>query len=150
MTKDEIKRDKYYRKKYGVGLDWYEAKLKEQGGCCAICKQPAENFARRLHVDHAHDWKKIKIICERFIRQEKPDVWKAWAPYRTYLWCSKLFPTKREAIRSMKSLLQAASCRGLLCFVCNRALRSFCNDPVRMANAAEYLNRWNSSIPLTN
>lgn len=53
MTSDE-KRDKYYRKKYGVGLDWYNQKLKEQNYSCAICKKHESQFKKRLSLDHDH------------------------------------------------------------------------------------------------
>lgn len=53
----------YYRKShlkryYGVTPEWYEAKLVEQGGGCALCgKQPDEKAfgnGKHLHIDHDH------------------------------------------------------------------------------------------------
>ena len=47
--------------KYGVSLEWYEAKLAEQRGLCAICHRPerckcnrGDGAVRRLAVDHNH------------------------------------------------------------------------------------------------
>jgi hypothetical protein len=35
--KPEIMQGQWLRQTYGVTLEWYEAKLAEQGGGCAIC-----------------------------------------------------------------------------------------------------------------
>jgi hypothetical protein len=46
--------------RYGVTLEWYEAKLAEQAGVCAICKQPETainprtGLTKPLAVDHCH------------------------------------------------------------------------------------------------
>ncbi len=44
--------------KYGVTIEWYEQKLAEQGGACALCGHvpPPDGIkaASRLHVDHNH------------------------------------------------------------------------------------------------
>jgi hypothetical protein len=39
------------RKKYGLTEEMFEAMVKAQGGCCAICEQ---QFDRQPHVDHCH------------------------------------------------------------------------------------------------
>lgn len=52
--KEAKRRDSYYRRKYGVGLDWYNAKLKEQNNSCAICKRNQKTFKKRLALDHDH------------------------------------------------------------------------------------------------
>lgn len=47
------------RKNYGVTLDWYNQKFKEQDGVCAICKEPETAVIRgksiSLAVDHCHN-----------------------------------------------------------------------------------------------
>lgn len=46
-----------YARKYNVSMDWYQGKLKEQGGVCAICRRPqsARNGVPRwLAIDHDH------------------------------------------------------------------------------------------------
>lgn len=45
--------DEKLRSRYGVGLDWYEERLAEQEGVCAICFKPCAT-GRRLAVDHDH------------------------------------------------------------------------------------------------
>jgi len=47
------------KKLYGVTLDWYNQKLKEQDGVCAICKEPETAVIRgktiSMAVDHCHN-----------------------------------------------------------------------------------------------
>lgn len=57
---------------YGVSPEWYEAKLVEQGGVCAICKLP-ESFVNKrsggiklLCIDHDHDTGKVRgLLCQK-------------------------------------------------------------------------------------
>jgi len=53
------------RVNYGISVEQYEAMLKQQSGCCAICKKaPGENARGRLHVDHCHKTGKIRgLLC---------------------------------------------------------------------------------------
>lgn len=37
---------------YGITMEQHREKYEEQGGCCALCRQPAEEFD--LAVDHCH------------------------------------------------------------------------------------------------
>jgi hypothetical protein len=137
----EQKRDAYYRKKYGVTLEWYNARYAEQGGCCGICRRPQEQFSKRFAVDHEHGWNKVKIESGKNLSASENDHgWFARAFY-----AGKFFRTDRrnksEAVRAIKSHLKTASCRGLLCPFCNRGLRFYADDPTRFENAAEYLKR---------
>lgn len=47
------------RKLYGVTLEWYNDRLEEQNGTCAICKEPETTKIRgktiSLSVDHCHN-----------------------------------------------------------------------------------------------
>jgi hypothetical protein len=52
--------------KHGVTLEWYEAKLKEQGGC-AICGRH-DNFGYKFHVDHNHKHCPGAHGCEKCVR----------------------------------------------------------------------------------
>jgi hypothetical protein len=133
-TEDE-KRDAYYRRKYGVGLDWYNARLVAQDDRCGICRRPQESFTKRFAIDHDHSWKKVKIETGQT----------RVTPYAAASYCGKAVEkgrrTKREAVRAVKEALKIMSCRGLLCPFCNRGLRYYADCPNRLANAAEYLKR---------
>jgi len=59
-------------KKYGVNREWYDAKLAEQNGVCAICLQPEKSVdfkygrVRRLAIDHGHKSGKARgLLCGR-------------------------------------------------------------------------------------
>lgn len=58
-------------KRYGVDVSWYEEKLREQLGCCAICgcdSGATSKFgrAKRLFVDHDHETGKARgLLCGR-------------------------------------------------------------------------------------
>lgn len=63
MTKRE-KLDKYYKKKYGVGLDYYEEKWKTQKKACDLCKRPRKSGQRRFALDHSHTTQQPRgILC---------------------------------------------------------------------------------------
>lgn len=51
--------------KYGVGLEWYGKTLKEQGGCCAICRGSEPGQGRsRFYVDHDHQTGQVRgLLC---------------------------------------------------------------------------------------
>ncbi len=40
-------------RRYGATVEWYDAKLEEQGGHCALCETKSDG-TRRLNVDHDH------------------------------------------------------------------------------------------------
>jgi hypothetical protein len=61
-------KNQYLKKTYGVDLDWYNAKLEEQGSACAICKKPETAIihgnAIALSVDHCHNTGKVRgLLC---------------------------------------------------------------------------------------
>ena len=56
------------RYKYGISLEIYEEMLVEQGGVCAICKQPPDLkiYPGVLHVDHDHITGNVRsLLCSR-------------------------------------------------------------------------------------
>lgn len=61
-------RDTKLKQAYGVGIDYYDAKLKEQNGVCGACKKNARNMWRgklvRMALDHDHKTGKPRgILC---------------------------------------------------------------------------------------
>lgn len=63
-------RNLHFKRRYGVTLEWYEAKLVEQDGKCAICRKPETLRIKgklcRLAVDHCHDSKSARgLLCTR-------------------------------------------------------------------------------------
>lgn len=64
-NKDVIK-DKNRQKKYNVSSEWYDEKLKEQGGHCALCPMTPEEQGRDLSMDHDHETgKPRRLLCGR-------------------------------------------------------------------------------------
>lgn len=61
----EAKRDARLRADFGISAAKYDELLRQQSGCCAICRRP--NFGqsgRRMHVDHCHETGKVRgILC---------------------------------------------------------------------------------------
>jgi len=65
----------YYRnadlkRHYGVTLEWYNQKLADQDGKCAICKQPEtlviKGVVQRLAVDHCHKHGHVRgLLCSK-------------------------------------------------------------------------------------
>jgi hypothetical protein len=57
-------------KRYGVTIEWFEAKLEEQAGGCILCGHipPPDGIkaASRLHVDHDHATGAVRdLLCGR-------------------------------------------------------------------------------------
>lgn len=77
-------RDTKLRQAYGVGVEYFEAKLKEQGGVCAGCKENVKVIWRgkevRMALDHHHATGAPRgVLCIRCNRglgllQENPEV----------------------------------------------------------------------------
>lgn len=56
----------WYKTKYGLTLEEYDQKLKEQNDCCAICSKHKSEFVRSLAVDHNHITGKIRgLLCPK-------------------------------------------------------------------------------------
>jgi hypothetical protein len=136
--------DRRLKKTYGVGLDWYDHQIGIQNGGCWICE--SKPGTRRLHVDHDHSWKKIKIIA-----------FKEAAPYLGFWAASAVYGTteytghgakKSLAIRMVKDKLKQASVRGLLCYSCNAGLQKYKDSPDLFRRAADYLERHQNGFRL--
>lgn len=60
----EDRRDGIIRRQYGITLDQYEQKLKEQDFKCAICGNKDEVEGRRLAIDHCHNSGEVRgLLC---------------------------------------------------------------------------------------
>ena len=130
--------DRLLRQKYGVGLDWYNAKFKEQDGC-AICGDHGKT--RRLNVDHDHHWVDVKIVSTKNDFQG----WDSEATYRGVLHCAH-GASKSEAIREMKAILKRESVRGLLCHRCNRGLIMLRDRQDLLEKSIHYLDKFQNVV----
>lgn len=57
-------KDRDLKKAYGISIEQYNALLKSQQECCAICKQHKSLFKKSLAVDHCHRSGKVRgLLC---------------------------------------------------------------------------------------
>ena len=68
----ESRRSARLKHRYGITAAEYDSLYEAQGGCCAICKKPAEagsspgHWKNKLAVDHCHDTGKIRgLLCNK-------------------------------------------------------------------------------------
>ena len=83
--------DKYYKRRYGVGLCWVEDTLTKQGYVCAICEgvgfKMRDSHYTGLNLDHCHKTGKARgILCHNCNRglglfQDKPESLERAAKY---------------------------------------------------------------------
>ena len=63
---------------YGITLEEYESKLKEQDNKCAICKSPEPGGKGNFYVDHNHTTKEVRALlchwCNFMIGQSKESI----------------------------------------------------------------------------
>ena len=66
----ESRRNARLKHRYGITAADYDAMYASQGGCCAICRKPAEagnspaHWTNKLAVDHCHDTGKVRgLLC---------------------------------------------------------------------------------------
>ena len=124
---------------YGITLSEYNTMLAHQDGKCAICGSTPKS--RRLHTDHDHRINKVKITVEPAgsVYGNKAVAF-AWYKNKQYMCGGE---TKQEARQNMRKILLKASVRGIICWPCNRGIRVFNDDPVRLRRTAIYLERFN-------
>jgi hypothetical protein len=126
------------KRKYGRGLDWYNAQLSDQGGGCAVCGDGPGT--RRLNIDHDHKWKYVKIVASK--------IGKWWSAAATY--CGKQFSCfpasgkRADAVSGVKESLKTSSVRGLLCHRCNRAAILLRDSPVLLRKMASYIEKFDN------
>jgi hypothetical protein len=68
----DLYREQHLQRTFGVSLDWYKAKLSEQGGACAICgnpeaaTHPKTGLPREYAVDHCHKTGAVRaLLCSK-------------------------------------------------------------------------------------
>lgn len=126
------------QKQYGRGLDWYTSQFEKQNFGCAVCTDGPGT--RRLHVDHDHRYKYVKIESRKCIGE-----WETTSTYSGNQYVN-VGHTKSEAIQKMKLELKRDSCRGLLCHRCNRAMILFRDNPELLEKAIIYLKKFSGQI----
>lgn len=135
---DDKTKDRYLRKKYGMTLQGYREELALHDGKCAICGKPPG--VRSLHVDHDHGYRKIPVT-----KFKVGTIWVATAVYRGWkFWFED--PVMRVALFKLREALKANSIRGLICFPCNRTLRSGNNNAAVFESAARYLTSFENPV----
>lgn len=127
------------QKTYGITLYEYDKMFSNQDGGCAVCGNPPKS--RRLHVDHDHGWKKVKISTLKMASGR----WLASATYADRLHVARA-EKKSAAAQALKVALLRRSTRGLLCTWCNRGLRFYHDNPVFMESAAQYLRKHQGTL----
>lgn len=79
----EYSRAMNLRRLFGVDQAWYQAKLAEQDGVCAICQSPEpQNMGMRfLAIDHDHNTDHIRgLLCSKCNNAlERLDLYPGWA-----------------------------------------------------------------------
>lgn len=106
------RKEAWLRAKYGLSKDAYEAMIKAQGNCCAIC---GERFTGRysVNVDHDHDTHTIRALlcpqCNMMLGLAKES---ASTLYRAiqYLHRYKTSPDG-QSIPEQKTALKRTHCR---------------------------------------
>ena len=68
MTEEDVKaqnKNYWLKSSYGISLDEFNVKLKNQHHKCAICEcDETEAYSQKLFVDHCHTTKKIRgLLC---------------------------------------------------------------------------------------
>lgn len=58
-------RDKYLKKKYGIGVKEYKRMFKAQKGVCAVCSRPPKK-GKNLHVDHDHKTGEVRGLLDYY------------------------------------------------------------------------------------
>jgi len=144
-TKSKVQKDRDTDRRllraYNITLQEYDEMAKRNNGCCWVSGKPAGT--RRLHVDHDHSWKKVKIETTKL-----KEGWEAVATYNESEFVG--FNTKKSlAVRKVKRDLLRASVRGLLSYQINSGLQKFGDDPRLLRAAADYLENFKKGSPLS-
>jgi hypothetical protein len=133
--------DRRLQKTYNITLREYDEMARRSNGLCWVSGKPAGT--RRLHVDHDHSWKKVKIETTKL-----KEGWEAVATYNGSEFVG--FNAKKSlVIRKVKRDLLRASVRGLLSYQINSGIQKFGDDPRLLRAAADYLENFQKGSPLS-
>lgn len=58
-------RDKYLKRKYGIGVKEYNRMFEAQQGKCAVCQRPPKK-GKNLHVDHDHKSGEVRGLLDYY------------------------------------------------------------------------------------
>ena len=112
--KKRRERDKRYRAKFYVGIEFYDAMLVVQDGRCGACGRPATDFKVSLNLDHEH-------FLIRHEQVRAPHLlainlrWRAWTMLKDGRTWEKYAKTQAQAREDLKREVMPHSIRGLLC-----------------------------------
>ena len=122
---------------YGIREVEENRELRRQQGKCRICGKSHNVKGEKLTLCVDHDHKARWLKCESM---KVRDRWEActWYMDETFRGSGR---TKSAALRDVRQQLKRRSVRGLICWPCNRAIRAFSDDPVKLRAAAEYLEQ---------
>lgn len=107
IAKKRADRDKRYRAKYYVGIEFYDALLAAQDGKCGACGRPHTDFTVSLNMDHEH----FKVQAGRIA----DGGWYAWTVFKDGRRFDAVQHTKKDAVELVKRRATPHSIRGLLC-----------------------------------
>jgi uncharacterized protein YxeA len=138
MRKHASAKDGRLWRTYGIREAERARKEKRQHGKCEVCGKSHNVKGEKLTlcVDHDHKARYVKCSTKKCGIAS----WSAVAEYReeTFFGSGK---TKSAALKDVRHQLKRRSVRGLICWPCNRAIRAFSDDPVKLRAAAKYLER---------
>jgi hypothetical protein len=104
-------RDKYLKRKYGIGIKEYNRMFKAQGGVCAVCGRPPKK-GKNLHVDHDHYSGEVRGLLDyycnrRIIGRNKEDTVRKLVKY--------IMPNFDLVINNLDMHMLEVQTRHLLC-----------------------------------
>jgi hypothetical protein len=151
MEKKDKASDQRLFRTYGIRLSDYDEMLKQGGGGCWICGKPPKPN-KRHHIDHDHRFHKAKINIKHppgveSLSFKKGETWLInTSNHPTPLFSYWFHGDKKDAKQHILQRLKRQSVRGILCWPCNRALRSWNDNPDRMEKAAAYIRRYQEKL----
>ena len=141
MRKHASAKDGRLWRTYGIREVEYQQMLKRQKGVCAICGKShnVKGEKLKLAIDHDHKARWLKRSWTRKA-SSKMVGWAVFTDYRDEQFVGT-GRTRTLALKDLMHQLKRRANRGAICWLCNRAIRAFSDDPVKLRAAAKYLER---------